>query len=278
MDSLNINAVSIAKSPVVVTPVVKPTVKERVHAEHEELRRSIDVAQFRIMPGAGAPQVSAQVDATLGSTGLLPWFLAKIERAASFGPKLANGIRFGTRLFGPAVFSFSAIWNARLLPKALKDPTLAPASKATLVLGEVGTILGAVTATVAAVPQRIAAFFGMAGTRQVLANKASGIAGGVAGIGFSAINLVETMHNKQSRPAERFFAKLGFAVGLVGFIAGTTALALSMGAMPGLMSLLPIASKVATVAGIGGLISGVGQLFFGKNKKLNTALKGSILG
>lgn len=253
---------------VTVTPAAKP---QPAPAPATKPKRLVDVAQFRIMPGSGAPQVSAEVDATLGSTGLLPFFLTKIEALGNVGLKLANGVRFVTRLVGPALFGFSAVWNAMLLPKALKDPTLGKPSKATLVLGEVGTVLGALTAFAAAIPAKLAGVLRLSGAQQVLANKASGIAGGVAGVGFAAINLVETMHNPDSKPAERLFAKLGFGIGVVGFVAGTAALAISMG-LGAPAWLLPVASKVATVAGIGGVVTMIGQLCFGKNKQLNEIL------
>ncbi|MDB5097212.1 MAG: hypothetical protein JWM80_1633 [Cyanobacteria bacterium RYN_339] len=257
--------------------VLKPAAPQPVAAPAPvKKHRLVDVAQFRIMPGAGAPQVSAEVDATLGSTGLLPWILTRVEAIGSVGVKAANGVRFLTRLLGPALFGFSAVWNAMLLPKALKDPTLGKGSKAMLVFGEVGTILGAATALAAALPAKLAGLLRLSSARQVLANKTSGIAGGVAGIGFAAINLVETMHNPDSKPAERFFAKLGFGIGAIGFVAGTAALAISMG-MGAPAWLLPVASKIATVAGIGGVASMLGQLFMGKNKTLNAKLDGSIL-
>jgi hypothetical protein len=262
--------------PITVTAPPPPPPTAAPKAKEPKPHRLVDVAQFRIMPGSGAPQVSAEVDATLGSTGLLPWVLSRIEGLGAVGIKAANGVRFLTRLIGPALFGFSAVWNAILLPKALKDPTLGKPSKAVLVLGEVGTILGAVTAFAAAIPAKLAGVLRLSGARQVLANKASGIAGGVAGIGFAAINLVETMHNPDSKPAERFFAKLGFGVGAVGFVAGTAALAISMG-LGAPAWLLPVASKVATFAGIGGVVSMIGQLFLGKNKALNEKLKGSVL-
>lgn len=269
----------VGNSPLVGSAnAVAPLKRTSNHDEKNEKHRLVDVAKFRIMPGAGAPQVSAQVDSTLGTTGLLPFILNKIQSLGSIGGLISNGIRFATRLIGPSMYTFSAIWNARLLPKALKDPTLGKGAKATLCLGEVGTIFGAFTAILSALPQRIASFLRLGLSRQVLANKFSGISGGVAGIGFAAINLVETMHRKDAKPAERFFAKTGFVIGLLGFIAGTTALALSMGMVPGLAPILPIASKIATFAGIGGVVSMVGQLFLGKNKLLNDHLKGTVLG
>ncbi len=269
------------KPTAVATPVAAQRVKATAGAEGSAPRTEVDVAKFRIMPLAGAPQVSAAVDETLGKTGLLPFILSKVEAFGNLGLKAANGIRFLTRVLGPAAFTFSAFWNFRLLGKALKDPALGGREKATLAIGTVATTLGALTAIVAALPARVAGLLRLGVSHQVLANKASGIAGGIAGLGFAAINMVETLRNPRSQAGEKFFAKAGFGIGVIGFVFGTTALLLSMGAGAGVASalpwLLPVASKVATFAGLAGLASWIGQMVLGKNTWLNAKLAGTPL-
>lgn len=234
----------------------------------------VDVAKFRILPLAGAPQVSATVDEALGKTGLFPYLLGKIEALGDLGLRVANGLRFFTRVVGPIAYGFSAFWNIRLLSQALKDDSLNGASKATLAVGTVGATIGAVTAVIAALPARLAGLMRLGMPQQILANKASGVAGGIAGIGFAAINLVETLRNPKAREGEKLFAKAGFGIGLIGFVAGTAALILSTGAAGGAAAFLPLASKVATVAGLAGLASWIGQLAFGKNAWLHEKLGG----
>ena len=235
----------------------------------------VDVAKFRIMPLAGAPQVAASVDETLGKTGLFPFLLGKVEAFGDMGLRIANGLRFFTRVVGPIAYGFSAFWNIKLLGQAMKDDSLNASSKATLAVGTVGATVGAVAAAIAALPGRLLGMVGLGTSHQILANKASGIAGGIAGVGFAAINLVETLRNPKALEGEKLFAKLGFGIGLVGFVAGTTALVLSTGAMGGLIGLLPIASKIATVAGITGLASWIAQLALGKNQWLHAKLGGA---
>ena len=238
----------------------------------------VDVAKFRIMPLAGAPQVASTVDETLGKTGLLPFILGKIEAFGDLGLKLANGVRFFTRVVGPLAYGFSAFWNIKLLGKAMKDDSLGGGSKAVLAVGTVGTVLGAVAATLSALPAKLAGLLRLGMPQQILANKAAGVAGGIAGVGFAAINLVETLKNPKAMEGEKWFAKLGFGIGLVGFVFGTAALVLSTGALGGVAAaapwLLPVASKVATVAGITGLAAWIGQLLVGKNQWLHEKLGG----
>ena len=270
-----------AKRPQAATPVVARRVQATAGSEAPRPTAGVDVAKFRILPGAGAPQVSATVDATLGKTGLLPFILGKVEALGAVGLKVANGARFLTRLIGPIAYGVSAFWNIKLLGQALKDPSLGGGSKAVLAVGTVGATVGAVAATLSALPARLAGFLRLGLPQQILANKASSIAGGIAGIGFAAINLVETLRNPDSKAGERFFAKTGFGIGLLGFVFGTTALVLSTGALGGLATaapwLLPLASKVATVAGLAGLATWIGQLVLGKNQWLNEKLAGSPL-
>lgn len=238
----------------------------------------VDVAKFRIMPLAGAPQVASTVDETLGKTGLLPFFLGKVEALGDLGLRVANGVRFLTRVVGPLAYGFSAFWNIKLLGQALKDDSLGGGSKAVLAVGTVGTTLGAVAATISALPAKLAGLLRLGMPQQILANKAAGVAGGIAGVGFAAINLVETLKNPKAMEGEKWFAKLGFGIGVVGFLFGTTALVLSTGALGGVAAaapwLLPLASKVATVAGLAGLASWIGQLVVGKNKWLHEKLGG----
>ena len=238
----------------------------------------VDVAKFRIMPLAGAPQVASTVDETLGKTGLLPFLLGKVEALGDLGLRVANGVRFLTRVLGPAAYGFSAFWNIKLLRQAMKDDTLGGGSKAVLAVGTVGTTLGAVAATISALPAKLAGLLRLGMPQQILANKAAGVAGGIAGVGFAAINLVETLKNPKAMEGEKWFAKLGFGIGVIGFVFGTTALVLSTGALGGLGAaapwLLPVASKVATVAGLAGLASWIGQLVVGKNEWLHEKLGG----
>ena len=93
---------------------------------------------------------------------------------------------------------------------------------------------------------------------------------------------IETVRNPDAKPAERCFAKLGFALGIVGFAFGTAAMLVSMPAFAGvalkLPGLLPLATKVANLMGISGMLAWGGQLFLGKNAWLNARLSGTLLG
>lgn len=242
-----------------------------------------DVANFRILPLAGAPQVSAEVDETLGKTGLVPFLLNKIDGLGKIGPAISNGFRVFTRVVGPIGYWASTVRNFKLLFAAKDDPTLNGKSKAALALGTIGTGVASVFATISALPARAAAAIGISGKGLINANKLSGISGGIAGIAFATINMVETLRKKDAKPAERFFSKIGFGLGAIGFVFGTTALAISSGFGPaavlakGLPWLLPVASKVATFAGITGMASWISQMVFGKNKWLNEKLNGSVV-
>jgi hypothetical protein len=244
---------------------------------------TVDVASFRNLPLAGAPQVSAEVDETLGKTGLVPFLLNKIDGLGKIGPAISNGFRFLTRVVGPAAYWASTVRNFKLLFKANDDPTLNGKSKWTLALGTVGTGVAAAAATVAALPAKLAGMVGLTARGQINANKISGITGGIAGMAYATINMIETLRKKDAKPAERFFSKIGFGLGAIGFLFGTTALAISSGFGPaavlakGLPWLLPVASKVATVAGIAGMASWISQMIFGKNRWLNEKLKGSVV-
>lgn len=245
--------------------------------------RLVDVAAFRLLPLSGAPKVSAQVDPTLGKTGLDAFILNKLEGLGKFGAMAAKGVYAFTRITGPIAFWWSTIRNTKLLAKAYKDDSLDTKSKALLALGTVGTGIGAVAATVAAAPAKLLGLVGVGVKGQLNANKVSGIAGGIAGIAYATINMVETLRNPEAKPAERFFSKAGFGLGALGFLFGTTALAISSGFGPAavlgraLPWLLPVASKVATVAGIAGLATWISQTFLGKNEWVNEKLKGSVL-
>lgn len=237
--------------------------------------RAVDVANFRILPLAGAPKVSADVDPTLGKTGVDAFVLNKLEGAGRFGMMAAAGVRLFTRVVGPIFYGWSAIRNVGMLKKAYADPTIDGNSKTVLTLGTIGTAIGAVGATIAALPLQLFGKLGLTLKRQIVANKVSSVAGGIAGVSYATINMVETLRNPNAKPAERAFAKVGFGLGALGFVTGTTALVLSM--TGGLPWLLPVASKIATGAGLLGLGSWVAQMFLGKNEWLNKQLKGTAI-
>jgi hypothetical protein len=117
---------------------------------------------------------------------------------------------------------------------------------------------------------------------RIVCNKVAGIVGGVGGNIFTVINLIETLRNKDAKPAERFFAKLGFFLGMTGFIFGTLAMMASMPWMAAVITkvpwLLPAATKIGNTVGIVGLFAWLGQLFMGKNVWLNNHLKGTVIG
>ncbi|MFN3431590.1 MAG: hypothetical protein ACK46X_16755 [Candidatus Sericytochromatia bacterium] len=246
--------------------------------------RQVDVANFRLLPLSGAPKVSAKVDPTLGKTGVDAFILNKLEGFGKFGAMAANGVRLFTRVTGPVAYWFSTVRNVKLLSKAYGDETIDGKSKALLTLGTIGTAIGAAAATVAAAPAKLLGMVGVGLKGQVNANKMSSIAGGIAGIAYATINMVETLRNPDAKPAERFFSKAGFGLGALGFVFGSTALAISAGFGPAaaigqaLPWLLPVASKVATFAGLAGLATWISQTFLGKNEWLNEKLKGTALG
>lgn len=248
---------------------------ERPEAKPADAKMDVDVLKFRILPGAGAPMVSAKTDPTLGKTGAMPFILNKVEGLGSVGGKIANGVRFGTRLVGPAMYSVSAFWNLRMLPSVMRDKSLKPTSKAILGTASGFVTLGAIGSLISALPAKIASRMGLGINKLIAANKVSGMAGGLAGLGFSTINMVETLRDKTASPAKRMFAKLGFGLGVGGFLTGTTAMVLSMmGRANGVVGVL---SKIATVTGITSLAASIGQGFLSKNKWLNSKVEGSKL-
>jgi hypothetical protein len=235
----------------------------------------VDVLKFRVLPGAGAPVVSTRDDNTLGKTGPIPWVVNKLSGFGPVGAKIGSAIRGGTRLIGPGMYAYSAYWNIRMLPGVLKDKQLTTGSKVTLVGGTGFVTVGAVGAMVASLPRAFAAKMGLNVPRLMTVNKVSGMFGGVASLGYGAINLVETLRNPTSTPAQRFFAKFGMGLGSLGFVLGTTAMVLSI-VSPAAAVLGPF-SIAATIAGVVALATNIGQGFLGKNAWLNRVLKGSFL-
>lgn len=263
------------KSLKVAAAPAAPAAKAVKPAAAAAPERLVDVASFRNLPLAGAPKVSAKVDPTLGKTGVDAFVLDKLENAGGLGTMAANGIRLFTRVVGPIAYAVSTVRNFNSLQKALKDPTISGGSKAVLAVGTVGTGIAAAAAAVAAAPLKLFGKLGLSVAGQVKANKISGVAGGLAGVLYATINMVETLRNPQAKPAERAFSKLGFGMGALGFLFGSAAMVLSMtGAAPGLLAL---SSQVATGAGIFGLATWIGQMFLGKNEWLNEKLKGSAI-
>lgn len=277
MDTLNVKA-----KQTVVAPAIAPSAAP-VEAEPKNVKRLVDVADFRLLPLSGAPKVSAKVDPTLGKTGLDAFILNKLEGLGKIGAGIAKGVYAFTRVSGPVAYWFSTVRNVKLLFKANQDATLDAKSKALLTVGTVGTAIGAVASTVSALPGKLLGMVGIGTKGQINANKVSGIAGGIAGIAYATINMVETLRNPDAKPAERLFSKVGFGLGALGFVFGTTALAISSGFAPAAMLgkalpwLLPVASKIATTTGIAGLLTWISQSVFGKNEWLNGKLKGSSL-
>lgn len=254
-----------------VAPSPAPKEQEKLPVD----QRQVDVLSFRVLPGAGAPIVSAKTDSTLGKTGPIPYILNKLDGLGSFGPKLANGIRFFTRCVGPVMYGVSAWWNLRMLPSVMRDKTIKTSSKITLATGSGLVTVGAIGAAIAALPVKFAARIGLGLSKLVTANKVSGMAGGLAGLGFGLINMTETLRDPKATPSNRFFAKLGFGVGALGFVTGSAAMIMSM--MGGGGAAIGICSKIATFTGIFGLLANIGQAVLGKNGWLNRHLKGSEL-
>lgn len=277
MDTLNVKAKQTVVAPATTVSAAP------VEAAPKNVKRLVDVADFRLLPLSGAPKVSASVDPTLGKTGLDAFILNKLEGLGKIGAGIAKGVYVGTRFTGPIAYWFSTVRNVKLLFKANKDATLDVKSKALLTVGTVGTAIGAAAATVSALPGKLLGMVGIGVKGQINANKVSGIAGGIAGIAYATINMVETLRNPDAKPAERLFSKVGFGLGALGFVFGTTALAISSGFGPAavlgkaLPWLLPVASKIATTTGIAGLATWISQSFLGKNEWLNGKLKGSSL-
>lgn len=244
--------------------------------------RSVDVAMFRNLPLAGTPLVSAADDKTLGSMDPVASALSKLETKGPGMAKIAHGARFVTRVAGPTMWGVSMFFNVKLLLQALKDPTITTGSKVALAAGTIANGIGFVAATVCALPLKFAGFLGLSKGGLLTANKLSGLFGGIGGTIFGAINMIETMRKPDAKPAERFFAKAGFALGVAGFIFGTVALTASLPWMAPVLAkapaLLPFATKAANLLGIAGMGVWIGQMVFGKNKWLGDKLKGTVLG
>lgn len=82
-------------------------------------------------------------------------------------------------------------------------------------------------------------------------------------------------------PSQRFFAKVGFVLGMAGFLFGTVAMLSSMPVMAGVARALPWllpATKISNTVGIVGLFAWAGQLFLGKNAWLNRHARGMVMG
>jgi hypothetical protein len=244
--------------------------------------RRVDVALFRNLPLAGTPLVSAADDKTLGSMDPIASALSKLETKGPVFAKVANGARLLTRVAGPTMWGVSMFFNAKLLFRALKDPSITPGSKVALAAGTVANGVGFVAAAVCALPLKVASIFGLSKAGLLTSNKISGLFGGIGGTIFNTINMIETLRKPDAKPAERFFAKAGFALGVAGFLFGTVALTASLPWMAPVLaklpSLLPFATKAANVLGIAGMGVWIGQMVFGKNKWLGDKLKGTVLG
>lgn len=245
-------------------------------------RRQVDVAMFRNLPLAGTPLVSAADDKTLGTVDPAANILSKLETRGPFLAKLAHGVRFLTRVAGPTMWGVSLVLNVDRLAKALHDPTIATGSKVALTAGTVASGVGFVAAAICALPLKAAGFLGLGKAGLLTANKVSSLFGGIGGTIFGTINMIETLRKPDAKPAERFFAKAGFAFGVAGFVFGTVALTASLPWAAPLLAkvpaLLPIATKAASVLGIAGLGVWIGQLALGKNKWLGDKLAGTVLG
>lgn len=244
--------------------------------------RMVDVALFRNLPGAGTPLVSAADDKTLGSMDPIAAGLSKLETKGPMAAKVVAGARLATRVVGPIMWGASVVFNVKLLAKAIKDPTISAGSKAALIAGTVTNAVGAVCSAVCALPVKAAAMVGLGKTGLMTANKLAGLFGGIGGTIFNTINMVETLRKPGAKPAERFFAKAGFALGVLGFVASTVALTASLPWMAGVVArmpaLLPVATKAANWLGIAGLAVFIGQVTLGKNQWLGKVLKGTPLG
>ena len=242
----------------------------------------VDVAMFRNLPLAGTPLVSAADDKTLGSMDPLASALSKLETKGPTMAKVANGARFLTRVAGPTMWGVSMFFNAKLLVQALKDPSITLGSKIALAAGTAANGVGFVCAAVCALPLKLASFLGLGKAGLLTANKLSGLFGGIGGTIFGTINMIETLRKKDAKPAERFFAKAGFALGVAGFVFGTIALTASLPWMAPVLAkvpaLLPFATKAANVLGLAGMGVWIGQMVLGKNRWLGDRLKGTVLG
>lgn len=242
----------------------------------------VDVALFRNLPGAGTPLVSASDDKTLGSMDPIASALSKLETKGPVMAKVANGARLMTRVAGPTMWGVSMFFNAKLLIQALKDDSITMGSKIALTAGTVANGIGFVCSAICALPLKLAGFLGLGKAGLLTANKLSGLFGGIGGTIFGTINMIETLRKPDGKPAERFFAKAGFALGVAGFAFGTIALTASLPwAAPmvaKLPALLPFATKAANILGIAGMGVWIGQMVLGKNKWLGDKLKGTFLG
>lgn len=259
--------------------VKAPVAAVRSNAAAAAPKRDVDVALFRNLPLAGAPTVSAADDPTLVNMDPLNKVLSKLETRGKAFATGVKGYRVATDVVGPAAWGLSAFFNIRLLARALEDPTITPGSKIALTVGTVANTAGAVLATLSS--RFVGPLLKISTAGRIVFNKLANIVGGVGGNIFNVINLIETLRNPDATPSQRFFAKLGFVVGILGFALGSVAMFSSLPLVAGfaarLPGLLPFATKAANILGIVGIIPAVGQLFLGKNAWLNRHLKGSAI-
>lgn len=269
-------AIAIQNQPVKVGQ--QPAPAQKAKGQAGDPKRLVDVAQFHNLPAAGTPMVSAAEDPTLANLDPVNKVFTKVAERGGILAKGVAGIRFLTEVLGPTMWGASAVMTTRLFFKSLKDKTIALPSK--IALG-VATAANAAGAVFAAASTRFAGKWLSLGARMT-ANKIAGILGGIGGNIWGVINLVETLRNKDAKPAARFFAKAGFAIGLVGFIFGTAAMCASMPWMAGITKalpwLLPNATRICNVTGFIGMGTWIGQMFLGKNEWLSNKVKGTILG
>ncbi|MDB5101947.1 MAG: hypothetical protein JWM80_6368 [Cyanobacteria bacterium RYN_339] len=255
-----------------------PVPAQKAKSESSEPKRIVDVAQFHNLPAAGTPMVSAAEDPTLANLDPVNKIFTKVAERGGVFAKGVAGIRLLTEVLGPVMWGASAFMTTRLFFKSLKDETIALPSKVAL---GVATVANTAGAGFAFASTRFASRWLSLGARMT-ANKIAGILGGIGGNIWGVINLVETLRNKDAKPAERFFAKIGFGIGIIGFVFGTAAMCASMPWMAGITKalpwLLPNATRICNITGFVGMFAWIGQMFLGKNAWLGNKVKGTILG
>jgi hypothetical protein len=261
-------------------PVAQAPPPTRAGGAPDSPQRIVDVVQFRNLPLAGTPMVSAADDPTLAKLDPINNALGKLAERGGIFAKLTKGLRFFTEVMGPTAWIFSSFLTTRLFFKSLKDQTITLPSKVALGIATVANAAGAGLAT--ASTRFAGKLLGTSLATRMTLNKFAGILGGLGGNIYSAINMIETLRNKQAKPAERFFAKLGFVMGLTAFAFGSVAMCASMPWMASLSKalpwLLPNATRLGSWLGLVSMLAGFAQMFLGKNQWLSDKLKGTVLG
>lgn len=250
----------VAGDPLVFAPDVRVAAVGKAVLEPSEgpkqgprKKEDPSVLKYQIWPGSEAPALTTAQDARLAKAGMLAQALNWLDSKIAL--PIADWGRFLTRTVGPGMFWVSGVANAMMLVKDWNKKSLSPGVKSALLAGTAATAAAATSATWAALPIQGA----------LLANRFSGLFGGLAGGIFSGLNMIVTLGNKQATTVQKIAATGGFATGMMGTLFCTAAAFLPAGASLGPLGL----GAWGLIFGVSSMALGIGQWLLGKNKWLN---------